>query len=59
MLITGKHQLKKPLEAPLEALMFATPEGNLVIDDPKQEKLDLKVTGGAPKELKVVPQKTA
>ena len=42
MLITGKVKLTKPAEEPMEAMMFATPEGNLVIDDPHQQKLDLK-----------------
>ena len=27
---------------PMEAMLFATPEGNLVVDDPHQQKLDLK-----------------
>ncbi len=42
MHITGKVKLTKPAEEPMEALMFATPEGNLVSDDPHQSKLDLK-----------------
>lgn len=47
MHITGKLSLKKPAEEPMEAMLFATPEGNLVADDPKQTKLDLKVAAGA------------
>ena len=47
MHITGKLTLKKPAEEPMEAMLFATPEGNLVADDPKQSKLDLKVAAGA------------
>lgn len=47
MLITGKVTVKKPAEQPMEAMLFATPEGNLVADDPKQTKLDLKVAAGA------------
>lgn len=42
MLVTGKSTLKKPADDPMEALLFATPEGNLVADDPRQQKLDLK-----------------
>lgn len=42
MHITGKVKLTKPAEEALEALLFATPEGNLVADDPHQQKLDLK-----------------
>ena len=47
MHITGKVKLQKPAEEPMEAMLFATPEGNLVADDPKQAKLDLKVAPGA------------
>lgn len=48
MHITGKVALKKPAEDAMEAMLFATPEGNLVADDPKQQKLDLKVAAEAP-----------
>lgn len=47
MHLSGKVTLKKPAEDPMEAMLFATPEGNLVADDPKQTKLDLKVAPGA------------
>lgn len=47
MHITGKVTIKKPAEEPMEAMLFATPEGNLLADDPKQQKLDLKVAPGA------------
>lgn len=43
MIVTGKIRLTKPAEEPLETMLFATPEGNLVVDDPAQQKLDLKV----------------
>lgn len=55
MHITGKVTIKKPAELPMEALLFATPEGNLVADDPNQQKLDLKVapaTSGPSSQLK-------
>ncbi|WJF91975.1 hypothetical protein QS306_14480 [Paraburkholderia bonniea] len=42
MLVTGKSTLKKPADEPMEAMLFATPEGNLIADDPRQQKLDLK-----------------
>lgn len=42
MHITGTMKLTKPAEEPMEAMLFATPEGNLVTDDPHQQKLDLK-----------------
>jgi len=47
MHITGKVTLKKPAEDALEAMLFATPEGNLVADDPRQQKLDLKSVAAA------------
>lgn len=47
MHLTGKVTLKKPAEDPMEAMLFATPEGNLLSEDPKQTKLDLKVADGA------------
>lgn len=53
MHITGKAKLTKPAEEPMEALLFATPEGNLVADDPNQAKLDLKaVSDTKPTEFK-------
>ncbi len=42
MLLVGKVRMTKPAEEPMEAMLFATPEGNLVVDDPHQQKLDLK-----------------
>jgi hypothetical protein len=47
MHIAGKVSLKKPAEEPMEAMLFATPEGNLIADDPRQQKLDLKQVPGA------------
>lgn len=54
MLVTGKTVQKKPADEPLEAMLFATPEGNLLADDPRQQKLDLKRvdTEASPAELK-------
>lgn len=46
MVITGKVTMTKPAEEPMEAMLFATPEGNLVADDPHQQKLDLKTVQG-------------
>lgn len=42
MHIAGKIRVTKPAEEPMEAMLFATPEGNLVVEDPHQQKLDLK-----------------
>ena len=47
MHITGTIKLNKPAEEPMEAMLFSTPEGNLVADDPHQQKLDLKVAPAA------------
>ncbi|OGS99807.1 MAG: hypothetical protein A3K04_02365 [Gallionellales bacterium RBG_16_56_9] len=49
MHITGRVKLTKPAEEPLEALLFATPDGNLVADDPNQKSLELKSVAAAPK----------
>ena len=45
MLLSGKVRMTKPADEPLEAMLFATPEGNLVTEDPNQKTLDLKVIG--------------
>jgi hypothetical protein len=47
MLISGKVQLTKPAEEPMEVMLFATPEGNLVADNPHQQMLELKVANTA------------
>jgi hypothetical protein len=56
MILSGKVKLTKPAEEPMEAMLFATPEGNLVADDPYQQKLELKsvasATDAAPTQLK-------
>lgn len=41
--VTGKCTVKAPQDMPDETLMFPTPEGNLLTEDPRQQKLDLKV----------------
>ena len=58
MHITGKVKLTKPADEPLEALLFATPEGNLVAEDPHQQRLELNVVPGA-SETPVANLKTA
>ena len=47
MHITGTVKLNKPAEEPMEAMLFATPDGNLPVDDPNQQKLDLRSVAGA------------
>ena len=47
--------MSKPKGLPPESLMWPTPEGNLVAEDPRQTKLDLKPVNSEPKrELKSV-----
>ncbi|MFA5170401.1 MAG: hypothetical protein WC426_02465 [Sulfuriferula sp.] len=47
MHITGKVKVIKPTEEAMEALLFATPEGSLVTEDPHQRSLELKSVPGA------------
>ena len=47
MLVAGDVKVTKPPREPMEALMFATVEGNLVADDPNQMKLELKDVSNA------------
>ena len=50
MLIVGKVRLTKPAEEPMEAMLFSTPEGNLVQDNPHQQALDLKTVPADPRQ---------
>jgi len=50
MLLVGQVKLKKPPEDPMETMLFATPEGNLVVDDPHQQRLDLKTVPADPRQ---------
>ena len=59
MHVAGKITAKTPADEPMEALMFATPEGNLVVDDPKQEKLDLRFAETPAVELKTATESAA
>jgi hypothetical protein len=59
MVITGNLKLTKPAEEPMEAMLFATPEGNLVADDPRQIKLDLKQVPSAAADITTANLKTA
>lgn len=51
MNVTGKAIVKKPAEELMEALLFATADGELVADDPKQHKLDLTNADNTPAAL--------
>lgn len=50
--VTGSVTVKKPAEPAIESLLFATPEGNLLTEDPRQVKLELKPVAVEAKELK-------
>ena len=52
--VTGSVSVKKPAEPAIESLLFATPEGNLMTEDPRQTKLDLKPIAVEAKELKQI-----
>lgn len=43
MVVRDKITATVPTDPPLEAMFFATPEGNLLPEDPRQAKLDLRV----------------
>lgn len=47
MHVSGTINLTKPPEDAMECMLFATPDGNLVADDPNQQKLDLRSVAGA------------
>ena len=40
--VIDKVTAKVPAEAPLSTMMYPTPDGNLITEDPRQAKLDLK-----------------
>lgn len=52
--VRGDCKTKKPVGLPREALLWATPEGGLLGEDPKQQKLDLKMVSVQKTELKAV-----
>ena len=51
---SGEVTIKKPKGLPAESLLWATPEGNLLAEDPKQQKLELKAVPEQARELKQV-----
>lgn len=57
MAVRGDVTVKCPPESPLEALLFPTPEGNLLPDDPRQQKLPL-APAPAPAPLPIAGQAT-
>ncbi len=54
----GRITCVVPKEAPSVTLLFATPEGALITEDPNQRKLDLReVAAELPRELKTINTK--
>lgn len=41
--VVDKVTHKVPTESPITTMMYPTPEGNLITEDPRQQKLDLKI----------------
>lgn len=53
--VKASVSIKKPKGLPPESLLWPTPEGNLMADDPRQTKLELKQVAAEPaRELKTV-----
>lgn len=54
MAARGTFSVKRPAEPAVEALLFPTPEGNLLTEDPSQKKLDLRPVEAPALEIKPV-----
>ena len=54
MHITGKFKATMPESEPMETLLFATENGVLTPDNPRQSKLDLKVVEERNESLKTI-----
>ncbi len=53
--VKAEVAIKKPKGLPPESLLWPTPEGNLLADDPRQTKLELKPVAAEPsRELKTI-----
>lgn len=50
--VRGEVKIKKPATLPREALLWPTPEGNLIAEDPKQSKLPLREVAAEKPELR-------
>lgn len=57
--LKGKVSAKLPPETPLEALLFPTPEGNLLTEDPRQGKLPLAAAAAPAETLPIAATKSA
>lgn len=56
--VLAKVSDKTPERAPDAELFYATPDGNLSIDNPHQRKLDLRVADASPKQVRSVDADT-
>lgn len=54
--VKGKVTAKMPKEQDLEALLFPTPEGNLLTEDPRQQKLDIRPIAAPVREFRTINQ---
>lgn len=55
MAVKASVNIKKPKGLPPESLLWPTPEGNLMADDPRQSRLELKPVASDPvRELKTI-----
>ena len=54
MSASGKITAAIPADVPPITLLFPTPEGALLTEDPKQKKLDLRQVEADPRELKTM-----
>ena len=53
--VKAECSILKPKGMPAESLLWPTPEGNLLAEDPRQTKLDLKTVAAEPaRELKTI-----
>lgn len=52
--VKGKVTAKMPAEPDLEALLFPTPEGNLLTEDPRQQKLDIRPITAPVREIRTI-----
>ncbi len=53
--VKAEVSIKKPKGKPAESLLWATPEGNLIAEDPRQMKMELKPVAVEPvRELKTI-----
>lgn len=55
LVVQDEIKLQLPKQPARETMLFATPEGNLLTEDPRQQSLELRSVTETPPELKVVP----